>query len=228
LRGSFAIAEGPRPSSALGDRLGKELMIDRNAMRSLLEGMEQAAEETLRESATFFEALQALKDEIDHDARVQEAVRELRAAGRSVFSSFMADSKFRVRTEEGIFALPKRPKILPAPSADPVEGLTQQLRSAASVVIRHSRYFRELEGIVNEAVSTSERFEGIAFEIESAGYEVLICLDLSAYVEVRGGDASARRGQTLPSPPPDTILPMPLTGADRKFLKGMGISTEGS
>jgi hypothetical protein len=38
----------------------------------------------------------------------------------------------------------------------------------------------ELEGIVNEAVYASREFQEMASRVESAGYQVLICLDLSA------------------------------------------------
>ena len=43
----------------------------------------------------------------------------------------------------------------------------------------------ELNTIVNEAISASRALETIASEIEHRGYEVLICLDLSPYAQVR-------------------------------------------
>ena len=81
-------------------------MIDPKTMRSLLENMERAAEESLQQDSTFHEALQALKSEVDKDPRVQSAVAELRAAGRQVFSSFTPHIKIRIRTENGILELP--------------------------------------------------------------------------------------------------------------------------
>jgi len=39
---------------------------------------------------------------------------------------------------------------------------------------------------MNHAICANMRFEGIASEIEPAGHEVVICLDLSANAEVRG------------------------------------------
>jgi hypothetical protein len=51
-------------------------MIDRKTMRSLLENMEHAAEETLQQDSAFYQAVQALKLEIDNDPRVQSTVSE--------------------------------------------------------------------------------------------------------------------------------------------------------
>src|SRR5258707_12157390 len=93
-------------------------MIDKGAIRSRLQNMERAAEEILQQDSAFYEALQALKWEIDSDPRVQSAMNDLRAAGRRVFSSFVPHIKIRVRTEEGIFALPRRAQI---PTAAAVE-----------------------------------------------------------------------------------------------------------
>ncbi len=134
-------------------------------MRGLLKDMESAAEKVLQEDSSFFEALQALKWEIDSDARVQSAVRGLRAAGRSVFSSFVPRIKIRVRTEEGIFSLAKQPAVPASSALDPVASLTQELKTAASAVIANSRCCRELERIVNEAVAESDNFENLAFQI---------------------------------------------------------------
>ena len=214
-------------------------MIDRTTMRSLLESMERVAEETLQQDSAFYEAVRALKGEIDNDPRVQATVGELRAAGRSVFSSFVPHIKIRVRTQEGIFALPKRPPIAMSPVAEPVSRLTQELRSAASAVIKNSRYYRELDAIVNEAVGANNRFEGIAAEIENAGHEVLICLDLSAYVEVQAPAAPHREIREVksrdlkprpakPQIPVETAFPTQLSNHDRKFLKGLGIKTDES
>ena len=155
-------------------------MIDRKVLRSLLEKMEGAAEETLQQDPAFYQALQGLKREIDSDPNVRSTVSKLQAAGRSVFSFFVPHVKVRVRTEEGIFALP-RPARLPLNSemaseliTEPLEmetvgRLNQELRNAASAVIKRSRYYRELDTIVTHAVGASDRFEGIASQIESAG-----------------------------------------------------------
>ncbi len=211
-------------------------------MRSLLEKMERAAEETLQQDSAFYEAVRALKSEIDNDPQVQATVDELRAAGRSVFSSFVPHIKIRIRTEEGVFALPKRPPIAVSPAAEQVGRLTQELRTAASAVIKNSRYYRELDTIVNEAVGASDRFEGIAAEIENAGHEVLICLDLSAYVEVQGAATAPHEvretkprqkrpqvsREAKPQMPRETPFPIQLSGHDRAFLKDLGIKTDES
>lgn len=190
--------------------------------------MERAAEETLQQDSAFFEALQALRWEIDNDPQVQATVGELKAAGGKVFTSFVPHIKIRVRTEEGVFALPK-PAPVPAPAVEQVGRLTQELRNAASAVIRRSRYYRELDTIVNEAVGASDRFEGIASEVESAGHEVLICLDLSAYAQVQGSAQAPRQLREANAPmPSEKPFPIQLSGKDRKFLKGLGISIDES
>jgi hypothetical protein len=199
-------------------------MIDRQTMRSLLENMELAAQETLQLDSAFYEALWALKREIDNDPLVQSTVNELQACGRSVFSSFVPRVKIRVRTEEGIFALPRPGHNAVVPAVERVGRLTQELRDAASTVIKRSRFYRELGTIVNVAVGASDRFEEIASEVESAGYEVLICLDLSAYAQVKGPapvhpqvlEANAKIPRLEP-------VPMRLSGSDQTFLKTLGI-----
>jgi hypothetical protein len=203
-------------------------MIDKNTMRSLLERMERAAEETLQRDSAFYKALRALKREIDNDPRVQSTVRELQTAGRSVFSSFVPHIKIRIRTQEGVFELPKPAPIPVAPAAERVGRLTQELRNAASAVIKRSRYYRELGTIVNQAVGASDRFEGIASEVESAGYEVLICLDLSAYAQAKetAPPHGQLRGET--AEPRKAPVPLQLSSSDRKFLKDLKITIDES
>lgn len=120
-------------------------MIDRRTMRSLLEGMERAAEETLQQDSTFYEVVQALKVEIDNDPVVRSMVSELRAAGRSVFNSFVPRIKIRVRTEAGVFALPKPHGIRQMPAVEKIGRLTQELRNAASAAIKKSRYYNQID-----------------------------------------------------------------------------------
>lgn len=167
------------------------MRMDKTEMRALLAQMETAVEGVLQQDAAFFEALHALKFEIDEDARVKSAVHELRAAGQRVFSSFVPRIKVRVRTEEGIFTLARPSE---APSHDAVElvaKLAQELKDAASAVILGSNYCRELERIVNEAATGSDTFEQLASRIERAGYQVLISIDLSAYAQVQASSAPA-------------------------------------
>lgn len=186
--------------------------------------MQRAAEEILQQDSAFFEALQALKWEIDKDARVQSAVRGLQAAGQKVFSSFVPHINVRVRTQEGIFALPKPPAKRNMPAPERVAALTQELKNAASAVIMSSSHCRELERIVNEAVAASGSFELLASHIEGAGHEVLISLDLSAYAHVLHSSARPRRFERGPirdsSAEPSKIA---FSANDVKFLKALGI-----
>ena len=200
-------------------------MIDHDTMRSLLKSMEQAAEESLQQDPAFYEALQALKAEIDSDPRVQSALAELRASGRRVFNSFVPHIKIRVKTEEGVFALPKPTTI----QSDQTGEVTLELRNAASAVIMNSRRRQDLDMIVNEAIGANRRFEGIASQIERAGYELVICLDLSTYAQVRESAASTPR---LPAPRiPEMYRPVSsaqpfdglLSPKDMNFLKSMGV-----
>jgi len=203
-------------------------MIDEKNMRSLLENMERAAQESLQQDSAFYEALQALKREIDRDPRVQSTVTELRAAGREVFSSFVPHIKIRVRNQDGVFALP-RPVQNPVAAVEDVGRLAQNLRNAASAVIKKSRYYRELDAIVNEAIGASDRFEGIAAKVESAGYEVLICLDLSAYARVQELTPPHRPAQEGNAPLlAQGPIPIVLSSTDRKFLKALRISIDES
>jgi len=202
-------------------------MIDRNVMRSLLESMELAAEETLQQDSNFHRVLVALKAEIDNDPAVQAIVGELQAAGRSVHKSFVPHIKIRVRTEEGIFALPKPAEIPVGPAVEKVSRLIQELKNAASKVIKNSRHYRELDLIVNKVVAANDRFEGIASEIENAGYEVLICLDLSAYAQVQGMTRPSRQRFQPNALAREAPEPIRLSGSDRKFLAAMKISFDG-
>lgn len=199
-------------------------MIDKQAMRGLLKDMERAAEEVLQQDSAFFEALQALKWEIDSDSRVQSAVRGLQAAGQKVFSSFVPHIKVRVRTGERIFALPKHPEMSNIPAAEPVATLTQELNNAASAVIKTSGRCQELERIVNEAVAASGSFERLASHIEGAGHEVLISLDLSAYAHVREYSAPPPRLERGPgSDSSEEVSKIDFSAIDIKFLKALGI-----
>jgi hypothetical protein len=146
-------------------------MIDKRTMRSILKSMESVAMATLQHAPAFYEALHALKWEIDNDSGVQSAIQNLRAAGQSVFSSFVPQIKVRVRTEDGIFGLTRQadPSSL---TMEPVGALTQELKNAASAVIARSHHREDLNHIVNEAVAANQNFEKMASEIENAGYEV--------------------------------------------------------
>lgn len=203
-------------------------MIDKRTMRSLLKSMESAAISTLQQDSAFYEALHALKWEIDNDPGVQSAIQNLRAAGQSVFSSFVPLLKVRVRTEEGIFALtPQAETSTLAP--EPVGALTQELKNAASAVIVKSHHCEELNRIVNEAVAANYTFEKMACEIENAGYEVLLSLDLSAYAQVR--QASVPVGMLPPARQPEYAKAPPsikFSAHDHDFLKALKIKADDS
>lgn len=195
-------------------------MIDQNNMRLMLEKMESAAEEALSRDPDFYGALQSLKGEIDRDPRVQSAIQNLRAAGRKVYSSLVPHIRVRIRTNEGLLALPGKDQ-LPLPLSEPIAQLTEALRKAAGAVIMRGRYREELDHIMNAAVCASGRFEGIASEIERAGYEVVICLDLSACAQVR--DSSEPIRNTRHSGPANEPLSHLLSSQDLKFLKALKI-----
>jgi len=203
-------------------------MIDRKAIRSLLENMERAAQETLQKDAAFYEALQALKWEIDSDPRVQAAVAALQAAGRRVFSSFVPQIKIRVKTGEGTFASPKAAVMPPAPVGQQVDGLIEELKQAASAVIMNSRHRHQLDIIVNEAVGASDRFEGMASQIERAGHELVICLDLSAYAQVRASTPSLPFPDTRKPVSCDKPFELEFSAHDLTFLKALGVKADES
>jgi|SRR5215469_1054861 len=193
------------------------------SVQSWLEGMERAAETALQNDPSFFEALQALKWEVDKDPRVRGALRDLEEQGHSVFNSFVPQIRIRLRGGEKVFA---RTRTREASQVAAVEHarLTRELRDAASAVIANSRYRRELDGIVNEAVHASEEFERMASSVESAGYMVLICLDLSAYAQLRKEAVSpVRPHKPRGSGSTEETPGLQLSPQDSQFLKALHI-----
>lgn len=202
-------------------------MMDQYSIQGLLKEMENAAEQVLQHDAAFFEALQALKWEIDGDPKVKSAARDLRAAGQRVFSSFVPHIKVRIRTQTALHEAAKPAGATGPSAADPIARQIQELKNAASAVIMASRYCQELERIVNEAVTASESFENLASRVERAGHEVVISLDLSAYVQVQASSAAVDRshGTALQnsSREPANIK---LSSYDLSFLKALKIKTD--
>ena len=199
-------------------------MIDEKTMRLMVERMESAAEDALRQDSGFYEALQALQWEIDSDPRVQSAISNLQTAGAKVFNSFVPRIKIRVKAKEGVVLLSPPTEVPPVPATEQVGRLTQELRDATSAVIKNSRCRQELESIVNEAIATSDSFEGIASEIESSGYEVVICLDFSAYAQVREcSTPRSRLYQMRTSSAHRDPLSRLLSVQDLKFLEALKI-----
>jgi len=198
-------------------------MIDDKTMRSMLEGMERAAEEALQADPAFYETLRSLKAEIDRDPRVQSAISQLHTAGSTVYSSLVPRIKIRIRTSAGEISLPNK-KV--GSQSEPVAHLTQELRSAAAAVMMRGRYREALDHIMNDAVGASERFEDLAGELERAGNEIVICLDLSAYAQIRktsGKLLLSRNSQSSTEP-----LAHLLSRQDLQFLKELKISTAGN
>jgi hypothetical protein len=184
-------------------------------LQKRIEKMQNAAENVLQRDAAFFEALYALKTEIDGDARVQTAMQTLRDSGRSAFASFVPRIRFRVRTEEGMVGLPRQNEPVPPPAGK----LDENLRDAASAVILNSAHRTELNTIVSEAIECDHTFEEIASEIEEAGYQIVVCLDFSAYTQIR--TSTNYRPQKPASSGPQSNLQF--SPFDLKFLRGMKI-----
>jgi hypothetical protein len=194
-------------------------MIDDTAMRMKLENMRRAAEEALESDSSFYEALIALKGEIDRDPIVQAAISNLQRTGQRVFTSFVPNIKIRVRTSEGVVSCPDQVESA-AGSLESASQLIEQLKNATRAVIERSRHRHELDSIVTETVAASGRFEGIAAEIESAGYQVVICLDLSSYAKIRGS-RNTILPQTISETHQSTVWSF--SAQDVSFLKQMKI-----
>jgi hypothetical protein len=197
-------------------------MIDDKTYRSMLEGMESAAEQALRDDPAFYDTLRSLKAEIDRDPRVKAAISKLHFAGSRIYSSLVPRIKIRIRTITGEISLTDGEKA----SVDVPPGvahLTQELRNATNAVMLRGGYREVLDQIMNQAVESSDRFEQIAANVERAGNEVVICLDLSAYARVQELTESSRQGTKAQS----SIGPLSrlLSEQDRRFLKELKIST---
>jgi len=196
-------------------------MTDDKTLRSMMEAMESAAEDAVRDDPAFYKTLRSLKAEVDLDPQVQSIVSRLHAAGSSVFSSLVPRIKIRVRTNSGEVTLADDSGN-PADPASPIAHLTQELRSAVFAVLKRGGYREALDQIMNDAVRNSGRFEGIAAELEKAGHEIVICLNLSPYAKVRKSTGAIVKTNTpRPSAEPLTHL---LSRQDLKFLKDLKIS----
>lgn len=199
--------------------------MDQKALQEKIEHMQRAAEEALQHDAAFFEVLNALRAEIDRDPRVQSAMGRLQRTGNNVFSSFVPRVKIGIRTSEGDVSLPARNDCSPHTPDQTVARLTHELREAASTVIMRSRYRAELDNVVNEAVGASTSFDGIASEIESAGHQLLICLDLSTYAQLQQKTNPGAKGfGKAPAAAHRDSLSHLLSSGDLELLKSMKIT----
>lgn len=201
--------------------------MDHRALQLKIEDMQRAAEKALQQDPAFSETLHTLKTEIDHDPHVQRATSRLQTIGKNVFRSFVPHIKIRIRTSEGEISLPQPAEPRTHSSDQRVADLIQEFRQAASAVIVRSRCREELDTIVNEAVSASTSFEGIASEIESAGHELLICLDLSAYAQLREKtEPSGKRIRPAAREATGDWLKHLLSPRDLEFLRSMKITID--
>ena len=99
------------------------------------------------------------------------------------------------------------------------------------MIVNSSRR-QELDTIVNEAIQASHEFERIASTVEGAGYELLICLDLSAYAQIR--DRTVTDRNTTDNQPTGRPIPLSLqrppvlqfSDRDLRFLRALRITTE--
>lgn len=215
--------------------------MDRDTLCWLWQKLEREARRVLSRDGSFLEALQALKWEVDRDSHVRAATRALRDRGLSVYDSFVP--RIRIQLYAGGMALDLPGHGTSSSRADAQdlehvnqstsESLTHELRDAASAVVAASLYCYQLNGIVNEALQTSRAFDRIAAIVESAGYELQICLDLSTYAAVRQSSAVTHfpryRSSQEKAPrvtPPDCKngSHLSLSGKDLQFLKELRIS----
>ncbi len=209
--------------------------MDETKLRSLLQNLEQEAQSALVEDASFLEVLQALKWEIDRDARVRAARRKLQGYGLSVFASFLPRIRIGARAGETVLAASGPAPAPRGSSAGALDGLaeeavdetlTQELRDAASAVIANSSYCRELDGIVNQAVHARANFERIASLIERAGYDLQICLDLSTYAQVRHGRRPKPQVSDRETASSEIVFQRQLSHHDQDFLRQLRIATD--
>jgi len=215
--------------------------MDANTLRSLLQNLEREAQSAVAQDASFLEAVQFLKWEVDRDARVKAAMRALQYRGLSVSRSFTPRIRIRLLTGETMLALPKSGPGSNRPAGENLgclrqiasELVTQQLRDAARAVVATSSSCRQLDRIVNEAVQANAIFERNAAVAERAGYEVQICLDLSTYAQVSEQSSTVaqlpryqlsrdetRRPKALSS---EEGAHLPLSSRDLQFLKQLRI-----
>jgi hypothetical protein len=215
-------------------------IIGRNTLRTLLRDLEREAQRTVDGDASFLEALQNLKREVDGDPRVKAVIRAFQAQDLAVASSFDPRIRIRLHMGETIVAVPEPlPFTRESYSQETQdefgsEAATEQLRDAANAVVGASPLCQELDRIVNEALRANPSFEQLAAGLERAGYELHICLDLSLYARVSNqppyaapaAERKVMRNSRRAHPQPASAEPyaFPLSSQDLEFLKRMKIS----
>lgn len=200
-------------------------MIDQPEINSLIQTMERTAEKVLQRDPAFFETLHALKLEIEENQRVQSAVHGLQRLGQRIFTSFVPRINVRIRNAYGVVGRANASEMTILHPQ--FQELTEELRIAAAEVIQNSERRRELNGIVSEAISSSEVFEEIASRIEHEGYEIIICLDFSTYTRTLGSDNDKVRRLDRTRPAGfDGWSVLPLSAYDLKLLQTLGIRAD--
>lgn len=204
-------------------------MIDEKTLQLKVESMERAAEDALRCNAAFSEALNALKSEIDLDPQVRSAVISLQTSGKRVVGTVVPHVKIRIKTSKGQVALPSQRQVSVTPAPAKVAQSALELKHSTIAVIMRSRYREELDAIVNEALANSLFFEQLASDIENAGHEVVICLDLSLCEEVENSSKTFS-GPIEKSSIARSLNPLArlLSDRDLDFLKSMKIKVSAS
>src|SRR5262249_20213763 len=139
---------------------------------------------------------------------------------------FVPRVSFRLKTEDGFLPLPQKGERAIRNTPGNAVKLTEELRNATHAVILTSHRRRELDIIVSEAISASDRFEEIAAEIEGAGYEIVICIDFSGYARLdpQASKAPAAFPHSIASDQPTPTIR--LSSYDLKFLNGLKIKTD--
>jgi hypothetical protein len=209
-------------------------MFDIDLMRSRLEQMERIAEESLCDDTAFYEVLQALKWEINVDPRVQETVARVKAAGGSVFISFAPRVNIRVKTAGRSFSTRRRSEKVVVASSEILEPLAQELRTAASAVIRNSRCLQQLDALVTEVLAANRGFGQIVRQIERAAHKVLISIGVHSYVRVHQNSAVRLPASKLQASNKsdtghgDTQPPLKLSNDDVAFLNRLKIRVDGN
>lgn len=201
------------------------MTIGKRELSGMLRELERIAEHALQHDSAFLEAFQALKWEIERDRNVRATVQELQAAGHRVFSSFVPRIHVQARTTEGAVVASSHAQAPLHVSAQADTVLVEELKRAASAAIPKSRRRTDLERVVNEATASNIAFENIASQLEHAGYEVQLSLEIAPYARIQGqADTSIRR---TPSARPNVAEDSPdieFSSYDHSFLKALKIS----
>ena len=178
-------------------------------------------------------------DDLDAQPAEQRALERLEprhvrhrlepTAARVVVGTVVPHVKIRIKTSKGQVALPSQRQVSVTPAPAKVAQSALELKHSTIAVIMRSRYREELDAIVNEALANSLFFEQLASDIENAGHEVVICLDLSLCEEVENSSKTFS-GPIEKSSIARSLNPLArlLSDRDLDFLKSMKIKVSAS